>query len=130
MFGKYISLVFNKKLFEECILVKDGIRIPLEVQVKKSVSLKYLDALSIPVLPFLKPFFSDNYKIDFDTNHGYLNNNYYILLEEIIKLMEKYNINVPIVDIITGNEYRENKDYKKIIKERVNIYDSNNSFRN
>lgn len=115
-----LSLVFNEKLFKECILIKDGIRIPMEVQVKGNVDLKYLDAISIPVLPSIEPFFSDSYDLEVAIRQCNINPYYYTQLEQTIKLMEKYNIDVPIVDIITGNEYRENDNYKRLIKEGVN----------
>lgn len=36
-------------------------------------------------------------------------------LDELIELMKKYKIDVPIVSIITGNEYHENIEYRKVL---------------
>jgi len=112
----FVSLVLNTKLLEEYEMNEHGTRMHLEVQVKGNIDLKYLEAISFPVYKSIIPFFEDDCNLE-DCFSSYADNQFFFLaLQKLILLMGKYKIDVPIINIATGNEYRENEEYKKMIK--------------
>lgn len=113
----YISLVLNDKLLEEYKINEHGIRMHLETQIKGSIDLKYLEAISLPINKSIIPFFREDCNLE-DCVSSYTDNQFtYLKLQKLISLMRRYNIDVPIIDIATGNEYRDNKKYKQLIKD-------------
>lgn len=113
-----ISLVLNEKLYEENPKYLHGVRIPLEVQVLGDIDLKYLEAISIPAICGIQPFFKGkecNLQVCLES---YLfSTRYYYMLEELLKFVRKSSLFVPIVDVETGLEYCDNLEYRKLIKQ-------------
>ena len=104
-----------------------GCRIPLEVQVKGDIDLKYAIAISIPSYgELLKPFFENTGFIDYGKIQKLIEDDWYFfrynILQEILFLKEKYNIDLPIVDPSSGICYHQNiehsKKLEKIIKKQ------------
>lgn len=84
---------------------------------KGSIDLKYLEAISIPAVRGIAPFFPGKTDNLDDSLESYLDSNrLYIKLQELIKVMRLYGITVPIVDIDTGIEYADNPEYREKIK--------------
>lgn len=112
-----ISLVLNKALYEENPKYLNGVRIPLEVQVQGDIDLKYLEAISIPAVCGIQPFFKGkDCDIQVCLENCLFNIRYYYMLEELLKFVRTHNIFVPIVDIETGMEYCDNLEYRELIK--------------
>ncbi len=112
-----ISLVLNERLLEENPKYLDGVRIPLEVQALGDIDLKYLEAISIPAIFGIQPFFKGRSFDMMDCIESYLDSTkYYEMLHKLLGLVEKRNISVPIVDIETGYEYCDNLEYRQLIK--------------
>lgn len=80
------------------------------------ISLKYIEAISI--LPSsLTPFFDS---IPENQYNYYSNINSYRelnleFLDNLKELINKYKIDVPIVNIINGNQYYDNIEYRKVL---------------
>lgn len=111
-----ISLVLDNKILEECKINEHGIMMSLEVQVKGSIDLKHLVGISLPIDKSITPFFRDYCNLE-DCVSSYIDNQFaYLKLQKLICLLNKYDINVPLVDIATGSEYKDNKEYKQLIK--------------
>lgn len=110
-----ICLVLNKNLLNDNIVEYNFMRCPLELQVKNPIDLKYLDAISIPSWIGTKPFFEDNCNLD--ECISYHQDFPYDRLNMVLELLQKYEIKVPVVDISTGNEYKENSIYRNKVKQ-------------
>lgn len=112
-----ISFVLNQSLYKENPKYLLGVRIPLEVQVQGDIDLKYLEAISIPAICGIQPFFKGkDYDIQ-DCLKSYLDSKkYYYMLETLLKFVCVHNIHVPIVDIETGIQYCDNSEYRQLIK--------------
>lgn len=110
------SIVLDSKIKEDLIIHNCGIY--LERLVLNEIPLKYMRAIAVFSYGRIKPFFT---KINSDEYEECYNDNFYkncISLEEldsIRNLLNKYGYNVPIVDIMTGNEYEENLKYREYI---------------
>lgn len=114
----HIALVLNKALFNENEKYLYGPRIPLEVQVEGDISLKYLEAISFPVVNGLLPFFEEtNYPLS-----TYLESlvrfgmDDFQKLEMILAILFQKKVHVPLVNISTGNEYHDNIEYQRLIR--------------
>lgn len=110
-----ICLVLNKDLLNDNIIELNYMRCPLELQVRNPIDLKYLEAISIPSMSLTEPFFKDDCDIEECLTHYH--EFPYNRLNMVLEVLNKYGIKVPIVDIKTGNEYRENLEYRNKIKE-------------
>lgn len=114
----HIALVLNAELLEENKKYLYGPRIPFEVQVEGDISLKYLEAVSFPVVNGLLPFFE---KIEYPLSTylealervGLYD---YWQLEMVLDVLFLKEISVPLVNISTGNEYHDNIEYRKLIR--------------
>lgn len=112
-----ISLVLNQTLYEENTKYLNGTRIPLEVQVLGDIDLKYAEAISIPAVRGIQPFFEGKSCDIADCIESYLDSTkYYDMLNGLLELVKKENISVPIVDIETGLKYVDNQEYRQLIK--------------
>lgn len=106
----HIALVLNQELTQENEKYLYGPRIPFEVQVKGNISLKYLEAISFPVVKGLLPFFEQtkhpltNYLQALET-FGFTD---FQKLEMVLDVLFRKEVSVPLVNISTGNEYHEN----------------------
>lgn len=113
----HVSLVLNKNLLNENLKYPYGPRISSEIQVKGDISLKYLEAISFPGYTELYPFFCQT-KIPYDYYlEAFLKSGgrSYQELREIITLMNEYNINLPLISIVSGEEYQPNKEYETVL---------------
>ncbi len=111
-----ISIVLNKELFKENHKYTNGLRIPLEVQVKGDIDLKYMEALSIPAIFGIEPFFKGK-EYDLELCLDMLKDSikYYSMLSALVDMSKRLKVQVPIVDVETGLVYQENKEYKKLL---------------
>ena len=117
------SIVLNESIINELKHYKyHGIY--LERLFYEPISLKYMEGISIyPSL--LEPFFE---KIDINKYEYYARNIKFDIgrdididfLDNLKTLMKKYDIEVPVVSIITGNEYHENNEYRKVLSNLKN----------
>lgn len=95
----------------------------LERQFREPIPLEYMDAISIypgQVTPFFDDIKEDKYdyylelaKKEFKRENRYID---LAFLDKMIELLSKYNYDVPIIDITTGNEYHENEEYRKVLE--------------
>lgn len=114
----HVALVLNPDLFMENEKYLYGPRIPLEVQVEGDVSLKYLEALSFPVVRGLLPFFE---KINYPLS-TYLEAlkqfgiDDFQRLDMVLDVLFRREVRVPLVSISTGNEYHDNPAYRRLIR--------------
>lgn len=125
-----ISLVLNSALYEENPKYLDGARIPLEVQVLGDIDLKFLEAISIPGIRGIQPFFKNKDCDITDCLESYLDSKkYYNMLIRLLEFVKNNHIKVPIVDIDTGLEYQDNPEYRQLIKkyESIEISKQNHS---
>lgn len=109
------SIVLNNKIMSELKHSKYP-SIYLERLFYEPISLKYIEAISI--LPSsLTPFFESIPENQYDY---YSNINSYRelnleFLDNLKELMHEYKIDVLIVNIINGNEYHDNIEYRKVL---------------
>ncbi len=103
----HIALVLNRELTQENEKYLYGPRIPFEVQVKGDISLKYLEAISFPVVKGLLPFFEQT-KYPLTTYLQALGFTDFQKLEMVLEVLFRKEVSVPLVNISTGNEYHEN----------------------
>ena len=108
------SIVLNESLKDNYELIKKGIY--LERQVRGKIDLKYMDAISIPVMDDIRSFFETPF-IKTRTNNTFIKYD----LDFIISLKElllKYGYNVPIINIETGQSFNEKSIKDNKIKKR------------
>lgn len=111
------SIVLKPQIVEDLkIITHCGIY--LERLVAEPISLEYMCAISVFGLGVLAPFFkkipkSEYYRCTNDTSFRKIDIEY---LDRIKDLLVKYNYNVPIIDITSGNPYKENEGYRQYIK--------------
>jgi len=113
-----ISLIFSSDLLEECIRGKYS-TIEHEVLFKNKVSLDKLIGISFPTwyIELAKPFFGmDEPNYDYD-KYDYI---HYKLLLDLLNWMKDNDINVPLVSMETGEEYRENECFAKKLAKKFN----------
>ncbi len=114
----HIALVLNAELLKENKKYVYGPRIPFEIQVEGDISLKYLEALSFPVVNGLLPFFETikqplSIYLEALDHFGLYD---FWQLEMVLDLLFRKQISVPLVNISTGNEYHNNAEYRKLIR--------------
>ncbi len=90
----------------------------LERLVAEPVSLEYMSAISIFAPGMLEPFFNNipetqYYNCFNDSSFRIITIEY---LDKIIELIKKYGYDIPVVDICTGNSYKENEKYREYVK--------------
>lgn len=105
-----VCLVFSSELLEETPLERSNVKIPLEVFVRNEVDLKYLVGISIPHLS-LKDFKTQEEYEEYLKSH-------LLILKIIFRLLAKYNLNVPVFDIVTGIEYQSELFIEKPSKKK------------
>ena len=114
----HVALVLSSELFMENEKYLYGPRIPFEVQVEGDISLKYLEAVSFPVVKGLLPFFEET-KYPLSTYLQALETfgiSDFQKLEMILDVLFRKEISVPLVNISTGNEYHDNIEYRRLIR--------------
>lgn len=111
--GCNVSLVLNRNLLLENEVVTGNIRTRLELQVKKVIDLKYLDAIAMPDVKTLRPFFSDDCLLE--ESIVWFNLCEYEIFLETKALLSKYNLNIPIVSIKDGSMYHQNEAYEEML---------------
>lgn len=119
-------------LQEPAIVLSESIRcdlrfykypgIYLERLLLEGIPLKYMEAVSVFGVGLLQPFFYDTDESLFtrfkqDKNYRVI---YLAYLDRLRIMLKDYGYNVPIIDIVSGNEYRENKEYRKILTKEYN----------
>lgn len=113
------SIVLNENIMNELRHIKyPGIY--LERLFLEPISLKYMDGISIRS-GMLRPFFEhvdekeyEKYAKQCDLIRGVDLD----FLDKLRDLLIKYKYDVPIVNLLTGNEYKDNDEYRKILKIR------------
>jgi hypothetical protein len=110
----YPAFVFNKKLLEKNSEYK-GVRIPLEIQVKKSIALEDAIAISVPASYLLTPFFENDIEIGKALSYYECEKYKYMMLRYLLTLTKEHQMNLPIVDILSGTIYHENQKYEEAI---------------
>lgn len=114
----YIAFVLNSELLNENEKYLYGPRIPFEIQVKGNISLKYLEAISFPVVNGLLPFFEKtNYPLTtyLQALETFGLTDFY-KLEMVLDVLNRHEVSVPLVNISTGNEYHDHIEYRKLIR--------------
>lgn len=111
------SIVLNSNIENNLKFLKCG-GIYLERLVEEPISLEYMDAISVFASGMIEPFFkeisdTEYYNCLFDSSPRIITIEY---LDKIRALLRKYNYDVPIIDICSGNLYKENKSYRKYVK--------------
>ena len=115
------SIVLNKKIMSELKHSKYP-SIYLERLFYEPISLKYMEGISIlpsSLTPFFEPIPENQYSY-YSNIHSYRELNLEFL-DNLKKLMNKYKIDVPLVSITNGNEYKENIQYRKILSKIKNM---------
>lgn len=112
------SIILNNKIMSELKYNKyPGIY--LERFFYEPISLKYMEGISIlpsSLMPFFEPVPENQYNYFSSINScRELNLEF---LESLKELMNKYKIDVPIASIISGNEYQDNIEYRKILSKK------------
>lgn len=90
----------------------------LERLVAEPISLEYMSAISIFASEMLSPFFNNVPKTKYydcfnDSSFRIITIEY---LDKIRALIKEYGYDVPVIDICTGNSYKENEEYRKYVK--------------
>lgn len=92
----------------------------LERMVLNEIPLKYMEGIAIiangPLTPFFNNVSEDEYDQYYFDDNFYKNPIYIKQLDEIIKLLNKYEYSIPIVDILSGKEYSDNLGYRGYLK--------------
>lgn len=117
----HIAFVLNQELLNENEKYLYGPRIPFEVQVEGDISLKYLEAVSFPVVKGLLPFFEKT-KYPLSTyleSLEYFGINDFLQLEMVLDVLFRKEVSVPLVNISTGNEYHNNIAYRRLIRKYI-----------
>lgn len=109
------SIVLNKKIMSELKHCKYPC-IYLERLFYEPISLKYMEGISI-FPSSLTPFFEvvPEKQYDYYSNVHLCRELNLEFLDSLKELMNKYKIDVPIVNIINGNEYQDNVEYRKVL---------------
>lgn len=113
------SIVLNESIREKLKFSRyPGIY--LERLVMEPIPLKYMDAISVFGLGYLKPFFFETDEDDFlacsdDKNPRIW---YIDFVDRLLELLNNYDYNVPLVDVTSGNEFRENIEYRKVLSKK------------
>ena len=94
----------------------------LERLFKEPISLKYMEAISVRP-DRLWPFFENVPKIKYEEYATQRRFRYIDLefLSNLRCLLDKYGYNIPFVNLLTGNEFHENEEYRKVL-EKVGRY--------
>lgn len=111
------SIVLKPKITKDLKILKQC-GIYLERFVAEPISLEYMCAISVFGLGILEPFFKNLPESEYckclnDNSFRKIEIEY---LDRIKELLKKYNYDVPIIDICTGNQYKENKVYRQYVK--------------
>lgn len=114
-----VSLVFDNKLLENCIHGKYAV-MAHELLFKKEIPLDLLVGLSIPIwdAPLLMPYFLEEEPDDnYFTKKEYVK---YDFMRSVLELIKKYQLNIPLVALENGEEFRENNDFTRRLENRKN----------
>lgn len=89
----------------------------LERLFMEPISLKYMEAISVYGLGMLEPFFYQINEQDFKKYVDCVSPRvlYIEFLDKLKILLNQYGYNIPIVDIISGNVFKENEEYRKVL---------------
>ncbi|MDD5888310.1 MAG: hypothetical protein PUC82_02345 [bacterium] len=110
------SIVLSEQIERELKFIKyPGIY--LERIVSEPISLEYMEAISIFVTGYLKPFFSPNDSSDYEKlSHEIVYRHWPIeYIEQLLALLDKSKYHVPLIDLMTGNEFKDNQEYRKVL---------------
>ncbi len=108
------SIVLNESIKDNLNIVNEGIY--LERIVKEPIPLKYMDAISINVTEEIMPYFPTLESKE----AGCISDAYFTLdyLRKVRKLLTQYKYDIPIVSVMTGNEFQDPGKVKTIEKTR------------
>lgn len=111
----YPSFVFEQSLFETNPIEQYNARIELEVPVLGDIDIGQAIAISFPSFEIVDHFFqpfSQDYQLSSDKRVLYA----YQLLESILDTLDKHKCKLPVVNICSGNYYKENCTLKEKMK--------------
>lgn len=111
------SIVLDSKVENELNFLKCG-GIYLERFITEPISLKYMCAISLYTNGLLAPFFNDIPESEY---YKYINDSSFRVipiefLDRIRNLLQKYGYSVPLVDVLSGNQYVENEVYRSYVR--------------
>ena len=111
------SIVLKSSVLKDLKVLKCS-GIYLERFVAEPIPLEYMTAISVFGLGILKPFFGNVPKNEYGNCFNDLSFRKITIecLDQIRELIKKYGYDVPVVDICTGNSYKENETYRKYVK--------------
>lgn len=116
------SIVLSERIKEELIFLNyPGIY--LERLVAEPISLEYMEAISILVPDYLRPFFSytdpnDYEKLSHDTFYRIWPIEY---IDQLLELLSSSGYHVPLVDILSGNEFKDNEAYRRVLIKKSHL---------
>lgn len=110
------SIVLNEKIKDELLFLKHP-GIYLERLVKEPIPLEYMEAISIFVPCYLQPFFNHTDSIDYEKlSHDTIYRIWPIeYVDQLLALLNNSNYKVPLVDVISGKEFKDNQEYRKVL---------------
>jgi len=111
------SIVLDSSILKELKILKHS-GIYLERLVAEPIPLTYMRAISVFAPGMLEPFFKNISEHEYhrcfdDSSFRVITIEY---LDRIRELIKKYSYDIPVVDICTGNLYKENETYRKYVK--------------
>ena len=111
------SIVLEPSIANDLKFLKYG-GIYLERLVAEPIPLTYMSAISIFVSGILEPFFNNIPESQY--HNCYNDSSFRIItieyLDKIREIIKKYGYDIPIVDISTGNIYKDNETYREYVK--------------
>lgn len=127
-FNGQVEDAFESFVFQEPSIVlseriKDDLKflswpgIYLERLVQGPIPLKYMEAISIFVPEYLQPFFSHTNPNDYERMSR---TTFYRMwpieyLDQLLDLLNSSNYHVPLVDVLSGEEFKDNKEYRHVL---------------
>lgn len=111
------SIVLKPSVLEDLTVLKCS-GIYLERFVAEPIPLEYMTAISVFASGKIKPFFGNIKENEYDncSKDSSFRKITIEYLDQIRELIKKYGYNIPVVDICTGNPYKENEKYRKYVK--------------
>jgi hypothetical protein len=143
----FISLVIDKKVFENAYLDNDKSRMNYEILIKGDISTKYIKAIGIPhddILTdlyllkkilferlnnkkgkYFNKYYSKTCNIRYELSEHEIEEiiyRHYSLISGVKKILESLSIDLPIIDIKYGYQLLEEQDLKTKLHKTKNIY--------
>lgn len=110
------SIVLSERIKDDLSFLKHP-GIYLERLVNEPISLEYMEAISIFVPGYLQPFFNQIEPIDYEKlSHDTIYRIWPIeYVDQLLELLNSSNYQVPLVDVLSGKEFKDNQEYRKVL---------------